>query len=51
VASRNGVLCFAAYIIITVLAAAANLYAATNDFSRPQWLLTNMTKLRVPIRG
>jgi hypothetical protein len=38
----------AAYIIITVLAAAANLYAATNDFTRPQWLLTNMTKLGVP---
>jgi hypothetical protein len=39
---------FAAYIIITVLAAAANIYAATNDFTRPQWLLTNMCKLGVP---
>jgi DoxX-like family len=39
---------FAAYIIITVLAAAANTYAATNDFTRPQWLVTNMTKLGVP---
>jgi DoxX-like family len=39
---------FAAYIIVTVLAAAANLYAATNDFTRPQWLRANMTKLSVP---
>ncbi len=39
---------FAAYIIVTVLAAAANLYAATNDFTRPQWLLANMTKVGVP---
>ena len=38
---------FAAYIIITVLAAAANTYAAINDVTRPQWLLTNMTKLGV----
>src|SRR6266536_4925537 len=39
---------FAAYIMVTVLAAAANLYAATNDFTRPQWLLANMTKVGVP---
>jgi hypothetical protein len=39
---------FAAYIIVTVMAAAANLYAATNDFIRPKWLLGNMSKLRVP---
>ena len=39
---------FAAYITITVLADAANLYAATNDFTRSQWLLTNMAKLGVP---
>jgi hypothetical protein len=38
---------FAAYIIVTLLAAAANIYAATNDFTRPQWLLANMTKLGV----
>jgi hypothetical protein len=39
---------FVAYVIVTVLAAAANVYAATNDFTRPHWLLTNMTKLGVP---
>jgi len=38
---------FAAYII-TVLAAGANIYAATNDFIRPKWLLGNMSKLGVP---
>ncbi len=39
---------FAAYIIVTVVAAAANIYAATNDFTRPEWLLANMAKLGVP---
>ena len=38
---------FIAYIIVTVLAAAANIYAATNDFTRPDWLLANMNKLGV----
>jgi DoxX-like family len=38
----------AAYIIVTVVAAAANVYAATNDFIRPKWLLGNMSKLGVP---
>jgi len=38
---------FAAYIIVTLLAAAANIYAATNDFTRPDWLLANMNKLGV----
>jgi hypothetical protein len=39
---------FAAYVIVTILAAAANIYAASNDFTRPAWLLTNMSKLGVP---
>lgn len=39
---------FAAYIIVTVLAAATNIYTATNDFIRPKWLLGNMSKLGVP---
>ena len=39
---------FAAYIIVTALAAAANIYAAANDFIRPKWLLGNMNKLGVP---
>jgi DoxX-like family len=38
---------FVAYIIVTLLAAAINLYAATNDFKRPEWLLANMNKLGV----
>jgi hypothetical protein len=39
---------FSAYIIVTVVAAVANIYAATNDFIRPKWLLGNMNKLGVP---
>ena len=39
---------FAAFIIVTVLAAAANLYAAANDFTRPKWLLASMTRVGVP---
>ena len=39
---------FLAYIIVTVIAAAVNGYAAMNDFIRPKWLLGNMTKLGVP---
>lgn len=38
---------FAAYIMVTILAAGANIYAATNDFIRPKWLLGNMSKLGV----
>ena len=39
---------FTAYVIVTVLAAAANIYAATNEFRRPEWLLNTMNKLGVP---
>ena len=39
---------FTAYIIITAVAAAANIYAAANDFIRPNWLLANMNQLGVP---
>jgi hypothetical protein len=39
---------FTAYVIVTVLAAGANLYAATNDFTRATWVLANMTTLGVP---
>lgn len=39
---------FVAYVLVTALAAAANAYAATNDFIRPGWLLLGMTKLGVP---
>jgi hypothetical protein len=37
-----------AYVVVTVVTAAANIYAATVDFTRPQWLLANMAKARVP---
>ena len=36
------------YITVTLLAAAANIYAAASDFTRPAWLLHNMKKLGVP---
>ena len=39
---------FTAYVAVTVLAAAANTWAATVDLTRPQWLLVNMTKVGVP---
>jgi peptidoglycan/LPS O-acetylase OafA/YrhL len=39
---------FIAYVTFTLLAAAANIYAAASDFTRPTWLLANMTRLRVP---
>jgi hypothetical protein len=35
---------FIAYIVVTVFAAAANIFAATVDFRRPQWVQDNMTK-------
>lgn len=36
-----------AYLIVTILAAAANIYAAMNDFRPPAWLLSNMKRLGV----
>jgi hypothetical protein len=35
---------FTAYIIVTVLTAAANTFAAIVDFRRPQWVLDNIAK-------
>jgi hypothetical protein len=37
-----------AYVVVTVVTAVANAFAATVDFTRPQWLLANMAKARVP---
>ena len=37
-----------AYVVVTILAAAATTFAATTDFIRPRWLLANMTKAGVP---
>lgn len=36
------------YVAITILAAAANAFAAANDFIRPKWLLNSMAKVGVP---
>jgi hypothetical protein len=40
----------AVYLIVIILTAAANLYAGIVDFTRPQWLLANMKRLRVEER-
>jgi hypothetical protein len=39
---------FTSYIAITVLAAAATIYAAAVDFIGPKWILDNMTRYGVP---
>jgi hypothetical protein len=46
--SKESILMFQAYVVVTVLAAGANIFAATNDFTRAEWVLANMTKLSVP---
>jgi hypothetical protein len=38
---------FAAYIVVTLVAAAVNIFAAVMDFVRPQWLLATMGKVGV----
>jgi hypothetical protein len=39
---------FTAYVVVTILAAAATTFAAAADFIRPRWLLANMTRAGVP---
>ncbi|MGI0133816.1 MAG: DoxX family protein [Candidatus Micrarchaeaceae archaeon] len=39
-----------AYLIVTILTAAANIYAASCDFTRPGWILANMKKMGVQER-
>jgi hypothetical protein len=39
---------FTAYLIVTVLAAAMNAYAAYVDFTGAEWVLDNMAKYGVP---
>ena len=39
---------FVAYIVVTVLAAAANMFSATLDFIRYKQILTNMARVGVP---
>jgi hypothetical protein len=36
-----------AYLIVTIVAATVNLYAASADFKRPEWILLNMSKLGI----
>jgi hypothetical protein len=38
---------FTAYVVVTVLAAAANLYGASADFTRPDWIVANMDRLGI----
>lgn len=38
----------AAYVVATVVAVVANVYAATMDVVRPAWLLDNMGRLGIP---
>lgn len=39
-----------AYLTVTILTAAANIYAAASDFRPPAWLLSTMKRLGVPER-
>lgn len=39
---------FKLYVAITILTAAANLYAASNDFRRVDWILASMDRLKLP---
>lgn len=38
------------YLIVIIIAAAANIYAGIVDFTRPGWLLANMKRLQVEER-
>lgn len=39
-----------AYLIVTIVVAIANFYAASADFTRPDWILSNMSRLGVSER-
>ena len=39
---------YTAYVVVTILAAGINIYAAANDFTRAEWLRASMTRLQVP---
>ena len=39
-----------AYLIVTILAACANIYAGICDFTRPSWILASMKNLGIPLR-
>lgn len=36
------------FIVVTILTAVVTGYAASNDFTRPDWLLENMKRLNIP---
>jgi hypothetical protein len=40
----------ASYLIVTVLAAVVNIYAATNDFRRVAWVVSSMKRLGISER-
>ncbi len=42
---------FTAYIVVTILAAAANIFSATLDFIRYKQILINMARVGFPSRG
>jgi hypothetical protein len=46
----RGVPVFTAYVVIAMITAIANIYAAWTDFSTPEWLLANMNRLGVSRR-
>jgi DoxX-like family len=39
---------FVVYVMVTIVTAAANIYAAIADILRPKWLLDNMAEVGVP---
>lgn len=39
---------FTFYLVVAVCVAGMNLYAATNDFKRPEWMLAMMARMKVP---
>lgn len=39
-----------AKLIVLIVTAAANIYAASNDFFRPAWILENMKRLGINLR-
>jgi hypothetical protein len=45
---QESIFMFTAYIIVTVLATGANIYAAIIDFARPESIFTTMARLGVP---
>jgi hypothetical protein len=39
---------FVAFVVVTLVAIAANAYGASADFTRAEWILVNMDRLGVP---